>query len=76
MNAQRRKEITEVIGKLGDLAAEVRGLGEEEREYYDNMPESIQSGEKGERADDVAQMLEEAADSLDEVLGQLEEAAE
>ena len=64
------------MNQLEPLAAEVREIADEEREYYDNMPESIQLGEKGERADEVATILEEVADAIDESLSQLESAQE
>lgn len=66
MNAQRRKEIQAVLERLDDVAAEIRRIGDGEREYYDNMPESIQAGEKGERADETASRIDEIADALDE----------
>lgn len=74
MNALRRKEIQAIRHELEILAIRIRDLSDEEREYYDNMPESFQSGEKGEAADAAATLLEESADGLDDVLNQLEEA--
>lgn len=43
-----------VAGALEDLAM----LAEELREWYDNMPENFQNGEKGAEVDDAASALE------------------
>ena len=76
MNAARRKEIQAVMERLDEVATEIRRIGDDEREYYDNMPESIQSGEKGERADETASRLEEIADACDEQYNELNEVLE
>lgn len=76
MNAQRRKRIAELRSKLEDVQAEVEGLAEEEREYYDNMPESFQSGEKGDVADRAASNLEEAVQYIQSALDELSEATD
>ena len=80
MNAERRK----ALAKVAELTAQARvaideALGivndakDEEQEYYDNMPESLQSGEKGERANEAVSQLEEAASRLEEALSGLDE---
>lgn len=47
MNKTRRKAIDDVVAKLQELRDEVESLRDEEQDYYDNMPESFQNGEKG-----------------------------
>lgn len=47
-----------------------------EREKYENMPENMQTGEKGQRQDEIANQLEEAYDGLQQVHDQIEEAAQ
>lgn len=71
MNNERRKAIDEVIAKIealrdmiGEIGADVETLREEEQEYFDNMPESFQSGEKGERAESAISALDDAANDL------------
>ncbi len=51
-------------------------LRDEEQDYYDNMPESFQSGEKGDRAQEVIDALDEALDSLDSAADSLDTATE
>lgn len=85
MNAERRKAIAAVISKLEELASQLgeikddlETIRDEEQEYYDNMPESFQNGDKGERAQAAIDALEGALNDLPEdfqdVIGNLEEA--
>ena len=69
MNDQRRKEIAKAIALLKDAYEIVNECASEERDYFDNMPESLQSSDKGQNA-------EEAADTLDEVVSNIECAIE
>lgn len=72
MNAERRKQIDAAI-LLVAYAQEAKSAAQEaideiaqaEREYFDNMPESLQAGEKGQRAEEVSDALDEAVSSLD-----------
>ncbi len=76
MNKERRKAINEIIGRLDELKADIEALQDEEQEYYDNMPEGIQYGEKGNRAQEAIDALEEAVSNLDDAIGSLEMASE
>ena len=87
MNVLRRKQIAAIIEALSGLSAQVESLKEDidavmgdEQEYFDAMPESLQGGEKGQRAEEVIYQLQAAYDdldgqTLDTVIGYLEEAA-
>jgi hypothetical protein len=64
---------------LRGLAEEVRTLGEEQTEKFDNMPEGLQQGDSGqlleERAgecEDWAAAIEEAADQLEADVAEIE----
>lgn len=50
MNKQRRQQPNELAEKIRALKDEVETLRDEEQDYYDNMPESFQGGEKGDKA--------------------------
>lgn len=76
MNTQRRKQIEGIKTKLEEAKADIETLQSEEQDYHDNMPESIQAGEKGDRASEAADQLQSAADAIEEVTGYLEEAAQ
>lgn len=88
MNKDRRKEIAKavallqpIIGQLEEIKSIIETVAQEERDYHDNMPENMQSGENGERADQAASDLEEVQSALEELdiedlIGKLEGAAE
>jgi len=42
---------------------------DEEQEAYDNMPESFQGGEKGEKAQECISAIEDAISSLEDAEG-------
>ena len=59
-----------------DRRAAIETLKDKEQDYYDNMPESFQGGEKGERASEVVSVMEDAVSSLDDAISSLESAGE
>lgn len=81
MNKDRRKAIAAIVaeleGALGMLdASDVESIKDEEQEYYDAMPESIQSGDKGSAAQEAISQLETAHEKIDEAINALTEAIE
>ena len=74
MNKARRKEIEKIITKLCELSEDLEALREEEQEYYDNMPEAIQQGVKGERAEEIIGNIADAQESIDAAVYALESA--
>jgi len=80
MNKARRKAIDELYNRLATLQTELENLSnaddmkdtaetirDEEQEYFDNMPDSLQQGEKGQQASEAADNLTTAFDKLSEV---------
>ena len=74
MNKDRRKAITELSAELenlrddiDNLISRIEGIRDDEQEYYDNMPESFQQGEKGQAAEAAVSALDEASGALQEV---------
>ena len=76
MNKARRNQLEEITSKLEDLQNDIYMLAAEEEEYYENMPESIQGGEKGDKAQEIVNWLEEAGCSIDEIADTIKAAAE
>lgn len=73
MNAQRRKALADIMDRISNLADErddIKGaletLRDEEQESFDNMPEGLQQGDKG-------QAMEEAINALDDAISSLED---
>lgn len=76
MNAARRKAIEAIKSDLEDIKGRIETIQEEEQEYFDNMPEGLQSGSKGEAAEGNISCLEEAANAVEEACDQLTSAME
>ena len=88
VNKDRRKEIARIVEMLNNMDLEtireaVESVRDEEQDYYDNMPEGFQNGDKGFAAEEAISMLdevlygvEEAAAAIGEWIGQLEDAAQ
>lgn len=84
MNNARRKQIRDAIkaldiGTLEAMKEELESAQSDEQEYLDNMPESLQGGEKGEAANAAIDALQTAIDALEtaiDALGEVESAAE
>lgn len=76
MNAERRKKLTEVLSNLSIARAELENLRDEEEEVFDAMPESIQSGERGQKAEAAVDALQEAVESLESAESNIETAGE
>jgi division protein CdvB (Snf7/Vps24/ESCRT-III family) len=50
-----------------DLVNAIDEVKSEEEDYYENMPENMQSGDKGSQAEDAISALQEAIDALEEI---------
>lgn len=79
INEDSREELTKDIldslpGKIADVRSAIETAMDEEQEYYDNMPEGLQMGDKGDKAQEAIDSLDEACGTLEEVETYLEEA--
>lgn len=80
MNNARRKAIQEAIkaldiGTLEQVKSDLENARDEEQEYLDNMPESLQGGDKGQAAEAAVSALESAIEALEtaiDALGEIE----
>ena len=75
MNKQRRKELEALAEKVRELMGKIEDLKSEEEEYMDNMPESLQQSEKYYAAESAVDFMDSALTGLEDIAGQLEEAA-
>ena len=72
MNAIRRKVIKSIVGRLLTMDAlrqkimdELQQVMDAEMEAYDNMPESLQESERGEKMLECYDIMESVHDELD-----------
>lgn len=61
-------KVTELLNEACELLETVK---DDEQEYYDNMPEGLQAGEKGQKAEEVTSSLEDIHQRLEEAQGEL-----
>ena len=81
MNNDRRKQIDKICDqmkeldelrlKLKELAEnikeDVESVRDDEQEYYDNMPEPLQGGDKGQAAEAAISILDDVINALDDM---------
>jgi hypothetical protein len=67
MNKARRNRLHAAMRQITSLYELLDQLKDEEQEAYDNLPDSIQEGERG-------GIMEDAMNSIDDSMGYLEEA--
>lgn len=76
MNAERRKALNVIRENLVEAQSALESLRDEEQEYFDNMPESLQGGDKGSKAEAAISEMDEAISCLESALSSVETAAE
>lgn len=79
MNKQRRMMIEHLQEKIEEMKSQLESIDlaevrDEEQDYFDNMPESMQGGEKGQAAEAAVDALNEAVDALQEAVDALDTA--
>ncbi len=65
--ANRRKQIEALQRKASELADEFEALHDEMEEALENMPESLQYGERGQAIQEKIDWLDTCTDSLNEI---------
>lgn len=74
MNAQRRKRLIKVEALLSEARGLLEEIASEEREAFENVPESLQESERGAHMQNVLDALEQGVDDIENVESLLEEA--
>ena len=75
MNKQRRKEIARAVAMIEEAKSILETCRDEEQDYFDNMPEPFQDGQKGEDAQTAIDALEEAVSLIEDVGNSLSDIA-
>lgn len=66
------EQMVEFSEKLEDIKSEIDRLYEEEEECYNNLPESLQEGERGEAMQTAIDNLENASNDIQYLIDELE----
>ena len=65
MNRIRRKELSKALELLEQAKDIIEACRDEEQEAYDNLPEGIQSSDRGEMMDGYIYEMEDAMESIE-----------
>lgn len=76
MNAKRRKEILKAIDLINEAREILEYVAEEEQEAFDNLPESLQYSERGDRMQEVADGINDVCRELEDQISNLEDTME
>lgn len=76
MKANEKKQVNECIAQLDTIRETIENLQGDIEERFDNMSDSAQESERGERIQQEIDYLEEAAYNIQEALDQLNEMME
>lgn len=68
MNKDRRKRLRQVIDQGNALLEDLRAIQEEEQDALDNIPESLQGTDRYADMETAAELQEEAADNLEDLI--------
>ncbi|EBW3215006.1 hypothetical protein PL222_11310 [Salmonella enterica] len=74
MNNERRKRLTALSQQLAELKDDIQSVLDEEEEAFNNLPESLQNGERGDAMQTAIAALDAAVSALEETSDQLAEA--
>ena len=76
MNKARRTRLATILETTEELAAALREVIEDEEDAYENLPESIQGSDRGERASGTIDILNEALELLEQAKDYIQEGSE
>lgn len=68
MNKQRKAEIKTQIEQLNIILNGVQKILDDETDYFDNMPENLQSSLRADASEEAIDQLTEAVDDLNEAI--------
>lgn len=74
MNEQRRKGLRAIINKLEEARDTIESLKDEEQDAYDNLPEGVQSGERGDTMIEAIDNLDCAVSSIEDAINYVDDA--
>ncbi|BBQ85703.1 MULTISPECIES: hypothetical protein [Enterobacteriaceae] len=74
MNNERRKRLALLAQQVTELKDDVQAVLEEEEDAFNNLPEGLQNGERGDAMQTAIAALDAAVSALEETSDQLAEA--
>lgn len=74
MNEERRKKLEAVNRLLDQCKSDLEEIQGDEQEMFDNMPENLQQGDKGQKVEEAIDCLQQAIDGVGDSISQIETA--
>ena len=72
MNCSRRKSLREAVYLIEKAISIIESVSESEQDALDNIPENFQSGDRAGRMEEVVELMDSSAESLESVKSDLE----
>lgn len=72
MNADRRKRVAKIAEQLRAILSDLEQVAGEEADAFGNMPAGLQESERGQKASECADLLNDAASELTDICDKLE----
>lgn len=73
MNKTRRQQLRKWLEDLESIKSELETICSDEQDYFDNMPENLQGGQRGMDAEEAIEQMEEAVSSIEDAISIIEE---
>ena len=73
MNKARRQQLRKWLEDMENIKGELETICSDEQDYYDNMPENLQGGQRGMDAEEAIEQMEEAVSSIEDAISVIEE---
>lgn len=71
MNKQRKTEIKKIALRLQGINKDLQKILDDEQDYYDNIPENLQSSSRADDSEEAIDQLTEAVEEIEEIVGTL-----
>ena len=68
MNKQRKTKIRDVALRLRQANNDLQKILDDEQDYYDNIPENLQSSLRADTSEEAIDELTDAIDNLNEII--------
>ena len=73
MNKTRRQQLSKWLQDLEAIKSELENICSDEQDYFDNMPENLQGGQRGMDAEEAIDQMNEAVSAIEEAISIVEE---
>lgn len=68
MNKQRKTEIRNISIKLQGLNNELQKVLDDEQDYFDNIPENLQTSTRADDSEEAIDQLVEAVENINDII--------